>query len=753
MSHVLLVFGDPAVGARLAAVLAEAGFGTRAVTSGERAMDRFIQEPSDVVVVDFDLEGRDGITTTEAIRWMPGGRRARFVLTAHEEPEDGPLAKLGAAVDAFAALVGPLDPQRLLEVVQRAAAVEPNTAETRVLSTEHALLEAERRRSADSEDEKGTVVSDRIDLQTPVDGGIVIADELDSTTPLTTDLEDATLDEPAMESWEWRDTDGRMEGMEVRQLAEHAAEAHSALLGTFDKMPFPRLLHRLAERRATGALICVHPPDERQTTEGTEPTKIVYFRSGVPVHVRSNLLGECLGQVLARAQKIGPVALKESLRAMHRGEGRQGEVLLEMGAIGPLELSEALAQQMRLKLYELFAWQLGSFRLTPNRRPPRDLIDLELGLAEITFRGLMATREPEEIVSMLEGDRDLFVIPQARRLVRFLPLSADRGLRSVIRRADGTRTLGEILEGSSSPGRAAVLVHAMECLDAVRFESEPLRAPTKPASSLPSVPSAIATFSTGSAPLPESLSLDSAVSDPPSALDSLDELGVAPEPGMRAERGPGRDEERTSVAKFPSPEPTSAANALAAAAASAADSSSEPVSVHLAPAVPEPLRKVTPRPPEPDESDPSQPPQRDETGSGLRTRPDRGLDERVERLLKAERRIRRGQRALAKSKLAQAVEAFEEAVELCPEEAQFAVHLAWARHIAHPGDEELLEACLFSVARACKESPGLLVAHLVRARLLRSAGRPAEATKSYRRVLEIEPGHTEAAAEMAELSP
>ena len=102
MSRVLLVFSNPEVGARLAAALAEAGHEVRAVTSGERAMDRFIQEPSDVVVVDYDLEGRDGITTAEAIRWMPGGRRARVVLTAETEPEEGPLATLGESVDAFA---------------------------------------------------------------------------------------------------------------------------------------------------------------------------------------------------------------------------------------------------------------------------------------------------------------------------------------------------------------------------------------------------------------------------------------------------------------------------------------------------------------------------------------------------------------------------------------------------------------------------------------------------------------------------
>ncbi len=744
MTQVLLVYADPGLGAQLAATLAEAGLETRVVTSGERAMDRFIQEPCDVVVVDFDLAGRDGITTAEAIRWMPGGRRARVVLTASKEPEDGPLEALGANVGAFAALVGH-DADRLRAIVERAAAVEPNTAETRVLSTEHALLEAERRRSK-ADVSKAPNVGQPPTLELP------LTDPLDTPTPLTTDLEDATLDDAVPDSWEWRDTDGRIEGKEVRQLAEDAAETHSSLLGTFDKMSFPKLLHRLTERRATGALICVHPPDDRITAEGTEPTKVVYFRSGVPVHVRSNLLGECLGQVLMRTRKIGAVALKESLLAMRRGEGRQGEVLVEMGAIGPLELADALAEQMRLKLYELFAWRRGTFRFSPDRRPPADRIDLELGLAEITFRGLAATRDPQEILDALEERADQYVIPQARKLVRFLPLSSESGLRSVIRRVDGSRTIGEILSGSGSPGRAAILIHAMACLDAVRFEAEPLRIRDEPSSSLPSVPSAVTPLSTGSIPLR---------SQPTEAQPD------AAEPSLAS------DEIQTSIAKFPSSkravaEPSDvgldSAAAFAAAAAAAADSSAEPASVHLSPPAPE-----APPVPDPDvvtpaasaprlaevasppTTDSSEPPERDATGSGLRTKPGGELDERVERLLKAERRFRRGQRALAKSDLTSAVTAFEEAVQLCPDEAQFVVHLAWARHADAPDDEELLERCLFEVARGCKHSPDLVAAHLFRARLLLAAGRAAEATKSFARVLEIDGDHAEARRALTDL--
>lgn len=702
MSRVLIVFADPVVGARLASLMTDAGLDTRAVTSGERAMDSFIQEPADVVLIDFELEGRDGVTTAEAIRWMPGGRHARMILTAQKDPGDDPLSVLGAAVDAFAAIVGPLDHDRLCAMVQRAAAVEPQTGETRVYGMEPALLVAERKLAA------GGGGSARLDIEEPAAAPLTLPLP-ESATPLATDRDDATLDEAAASGPSWEDTDGSLEAREVRAVAEAEAGADSDLLGTFEEMRFARVIHRLAEKRASGALICVHPADQRVTPGGTEPIKVVYFRSGVPTHVRSNLVAECLDHVLRRQRKIGPAALRESLRVVRRGASGLSQRLVEWGALAPVELSEALAHQMRLKLFELFAWRRGTFRFAPGREPPEGLIDLELGLAEIAFGGVRATMDGAKVLEMLEPHRDRYVIPQARELVRFVGLSGDRGIRSVIVRADGSRTLDEILEGSGDRGRAAQLLHAMECLDAVRFEAGPLRArgrtPRSPEESLPSVPSVVEMVS--SAPFNGDAFDDPSPTDP----EPGSAVGAAPE----GEREPGPPAEPTFVAKHPAPatieEPT------------------EPEESNALEAAPPP----------------------DGAGSGLRTKPEAELDERVKKLLKAERRFRRGQRALQKSSHDAALEAFGDAVELCPDEGQFVVHLAWARYQSDPNDAQLLERCVAEVERGSELAPDLAEGHVLRARLLEKAGRRHESLRAYRRVLEIEPSHVEAQNEMSQL--
>lgn len=712
MSRVLVVYADPAVGARLTAAMTEAGLDARAATSGERAMDSFIQEPTDVVVIDYELEGRDGATTAEAIRWMPGGRRARVILTAAKEPADGTLASLGSTVDAFATIVGPPDHRRLCAMVQRAAAVQPATAETRVYSTEQTLLEAERRRASTRAGPREVEPEEPDEVETP------LTFPLEPSAVSVGELDDSTLDEPVKVDWEWRDTDGQLEGREVRAIAEAAAESESGLSGELEQTPFARVLHQLAEARATGALICVHPPDDRATTEGTEPTKILYFRSGVPVQVRSNLVAECLGQVLTRQHKIGPAALRESLRAVRRGEGRQGQVLVEMGAIEPLELVEALAHQMRLKLFELFAWRRGTFRFASERHPPEELIDLELGLAEVAFEGIRAAMDSEKVLEVLEPFQDHYVIPQARKLVRFVPLCTEKALRSVIRRADGSRTLREILDGSGNRGRAAQLVHAMECLDAVRFDARPLRARAQPSSSLPSVPSVITV-------LP---------SDEEDGASVFDDLADTTDRGSASAP--------TSVAKRP------------ARLAEAPEPQGEPrvpgPKVPLIRSVPDPEVETPPSDPASDPAIPlsSSRAAPDNDDSGLRAKPEGALDERVERQLKAERRFRRGQRALKKGSWDAAIEAFDEAVSLCPDEGQFTGHLAYARHKRAPEDPELLEECVHDVETVCERTPELAETHLLRARLLEAAGRRAESEMAYRRVLEIEPDHSEAIIEL-----
>ena len=125
------------------------------------------------------------------------------------------------------------------------------------------------------------------------------------------------------------------------------------------------------------------------------------------------------------------------------------------------------------------------------------------------------------------------------------------------------------------------------------------------------------------------------------------------------------------------------------------------------------------------------------------------LDDRVQKLFRAERHARRAQRALDKDRPAEAVSAIDRALALCPDEGEFVAMAAWARHRADPGSAEVREEALATSGTACELAPKRVSVQLTRARLLEAAGRREEATEAYRRVLDLAPGHDEALLALA----
>src|SRR5262245_18864872 len=105
----MIVHPEGPLARRLAEIVVEAGHAPIVVPDGERAIDRFVQEPVEVIVVEYFLPGRDGVTTVESIRWAPKGREVKVLLLADAEPEVAPLAALGARIDAIETLVGEPD--------------------------------------------------------------------------------------------------------------------------------------------------------------------------------------------------------------------------------------------------------------------------------------------------------------------------------------------------------------------------------------------------------------------------------------------------------------------------------------------------------------------------------------------------------------------------------------------------------------------------------------------------------------------
>ncbi|HFE45974.1 MAG TPA: DUF4388 domain-containing protein, partial [Nannocystis exedens] len=139
-------------------------------------------------------------------------------------------------------------------------------------------------------------------------------------------------------------------------MTEHDTETGFPTKGSLKRIPFPQLLRQIARAEVTGSLYLLH----------AQTKKVVFFRSGKPVSVRSNVISECLGQVLASVGVITQEQSDNSLEAVRRTGKKQGEHLIEMGLISEGNLQYGLEAQFRGKLGDIFSWEEGRFQFKPG---------------------------------------------------------------------------------------------------------------------------------------------------------------------------------------------------------------------------------------------------------------------------------------------------------------------------------------------------------------------------------------------------
>jgi hypothetical protein len=125
------------------------------------------------------------------------------------------------------------------------------------------------------------------------------------------------------------------------------------LSGELGGVVFARVLH-LCFLKQTSALLHVDSGAKK---------KVIYLRNGCPVFARSNMISECLGQMLVRRGSISKEQMEQSLSISKLKSILQGEALVEIGAISREQLKDILILQTHQKVLEEFSWTKGSFKL------------------------------------------------------------------------------------------------------------------------------------------------------------------------------------------------------------------------------------------------------------------------------------------------------------------------------------------------------------------------------------------------------
>jgi tetratricopeptide (TPR) repeat protein len=767
---VLVVHASPAWAERVAERLGADGWATEVIEGGERALDRFVQEPTDAVVVDLDLRGRDGAATIESLRWAPGGRALPIVLTG-----------IAAAPDELAALARELGVQ----------CVPSGDADEIVRSLGQAVPRPP---------------SAAVELES-------FDDDLYTSAPPRL----PTVPPPSM------DPEAGREGVDVERRARALAKV-AEVRGRLEELEVAEVLTRLADLRATGALV-VELEGHARTTTGESPKRIVFFRNGVPIHVRSNLEDECLGQLLVRRGVIDRATLDESLARVRDGDGRQGGILVAMGALEPRDLREALEHQQETKLFALFAWRSGSFHFSEAMTPPAETITLELSLAEIVARAFRTQLPIDAIEAASAPFLDRYVWASELGW-RGLAQALEDDERALLESVDGHSTLRTLLERRGSARAAALRAfHAARCLGCVTFREVALdrgRAADRSAAASKRLRELLSSLRAeryaevfevapdtdlatlrrrGAALRAEARKLRE---DLPIALHPLSDelhhrLG-------RAEAVLVSDRERTdsdTVLPSSASRASGSASTPTGSSTSSAPSTSAPfsplrahdaVTRELPAAMQIPVRSGAVQDPPTRELDapsdrasvsertdehpvlPEAPeasveasadvsahvfPESRAAGSASpevssatvldakEAAPGTELDARVERMLQAERAMRRARRAVDRDQLASARDAVAKAVQLVPDEPEFAAELAWIdAKLAR--DEERADA-LARLDEAARLAPKNARVHVLRAEVLLAMGADADARAAYERALAANPDEPKALAGLRSL--
>ncbi len=113
-AHILVVDDDPRITDLLRRILAYEGYSVAIAASGSEALDRSLERPPDLVVLDIMLPGLDGLEVAQRLR-TAGDNVPILMLTARDTVADR-VKGLGTGADDY--LVKPFAPEELVARVK-----------------------------------------------------------------------------------------------------------------------------------------------------------------------------------------------------------------------------------------------------------------------------------------------------------------------------------------------------------------------------------------------------------------------------------------------------------------------------------------------------------------------------------------------------------------------------------------------------------------------------------------------------------
>jgi DNA-binding response OmpR family regulator/tetratricopeptide (TPR) repeat protein len=413
--YILIVESDPVLQRRIGDTLKEARYELASEAEVAWARRSIAVRAPDAIVVDTMLSDGDGFALAEDLRREAETRATPIFFIASRFRGASHRAEARRRFAPAEYLPVPLDVNSLLALILEA--VPPATGATGNGA------------SNGTSSGRGDAIADGTPAEIHAATTQPIASSRSQVTPLPSTEAKAS---PAS----LRDPVQQRERRDVERSAKSLVAEKAELTGTLKRDPFARLMQRLYSRRASGSLLLL-----RNTTK-----KIVSFVDGYPVAVRSNVLGECLGQILLGQKLISNQTLAESVKRMQREKRRQGEVLVEMGALSPFNLSRALVEQAEAKLFEIFSWRDGRFMFKKGESAPKEAMRLARSPAALILEGIRRYYDAARQVAVLDHYARRFVALNADPVLRLQEMTDDPTELGFIRGIDGNERLETILD-------------------------------------------------------------------------------------------------------------------------------------------------------------------------------------------------------------------------------------------------------------------------------------------------------------------
>ena len=215
--------------------------------------------------------------------------------------------------------------------------------------------------------------------------------------------------------------------------------------GDFRELDFASLLHHLHGRRATGAVVL----------RNARKRKVLQLREGYPVAVKSNLVGECLGNRLVERGVISQAEFDESVVRMKAGEGLQGQILVAMQVMEEQEIAQALLEQAEQKLFEIFRWKRGHYEFRPAAQLKGGIaLPRDRSPACWVMRGVREHSPIECVDLALRRLKDRYASCSETPFYRLQDVDLDEVATAVLERSDGRQLVGSQLDAPEPVRRA-----------------------------------------------------------------------------------------------------------------------------------------------------------------------------------------------------------------------------------------------------------------------------------------------------------